>query len=288
MGKRGDCTNKIGLDGIWNDFHCSLYFIPAFWYYCLQPSLLHRIAFVSSQPYKLFDLTQIEFWVPGMFVNQSGPQQTFGEGGFPLLSEIIDAINYVFQCISSLSKAISSSSHIYITRVVILTFFLPRYVEFRVQGACRQRVNSRSTIQQRSFVLPSSPCTPSSSLVQQAHTRSAKTRNILQYDLSLYETQSDPTRISLVGFTSCLFPSAKKKQTPYRTPNLTGYQVPKTRASPTSTPEKPLRRSTQIPWSGPQYLQSSPTMSLAITKPAVPEKKPVKFSNLLLGAGLNM
>jgi hypothetical protein len=27
---------------------------------------------------------------------------------------------------------------------------------------------------------------------------------------------------------------------------------------------------------------------VAASKPAVPEKKPVKFSNLLLGAGLNM
>ena len=61
------------------------------------------------------------------------------------------------------------------------------------------------------FVLPSSPCTPSNSLVQQAHIYgAAKTRNILQYDLSLYENQSNPTRISLVSFTSCLFPSAKK------------------------------------------------------------------------------
>merc|ERR1711977_677273 len=42
-----------------------------------------------------------------------------------------------------------------------------------------------------------------------------------------------------------------------------------------------------IPWSGPLHTQSTPTMSVAASNQPL-EKKPVKFSNLLLGAGLNM
>merc|ERR1711964_134631 len=47
------------------------------------------------------------------------------------------------------------------------------------------------------------------------------------------------------------------------------------------------RRSKLIPWSGPLHTQSTPTMSVAASNQPL-EKKPVKFSNLLLGAGLNM
>merc|ERR1712000_687784 len=47
------------------------------------------------------------------------------------------------------------------------------------------------------------------------------------------------------------------------------------------------RRSKLIPWSGPLHAQSTPTMSVAASNQPL-EKKPVKFSNLLLGAGLNM
>jgi hypothetical protein len=50
--------------------------------------------------------------------------------------------------------------------------------------ACQQPLNNPTTL----VCFAQLPCTPSNSLVEQAHTLgAAKTRNILQYDLSLYE-----------------------------------------------------------------------------------------------------
>jgi hypothetical protein len=112
--------------------HCSLYFIPALWCYCLQPPLLHIIAFVSSQPCKSIDFAD----VPGI-VRESGQRPTnFWRGwllsAFLRLQILLTKYSDVFRAFlwnSCRCSPISILSVLYL----VLIFFLPRYVGFRVQ-----------------------------------------------------------------------------------------------------------------------------------------------------------